>query len=149
MAKMSFKNKLALIGIPLLIVALAAAVYISQTATSTETKASTGSASCESKCRADFKNNPNNLDRCLKTCEDWRLGVNIRPLFCTLASSAITTLGQPENKTDYTAVRDNIRTSLESTPASGAAKLKKEMNKFGAADTKSAYKKYCIERSNE
>ena len=150
MAKMSFKNKLALIGIPLLIVALAAAVYISQTATSTETKASTGSESCENKCKKDFKNNPNNLNRCLDACrsksgtsDNWRLNADIRPLYCTLASSAITTLGKPTKTSDYKPIRDNILASLESEQGSGPAKLKKELGKFSPGDTQKSYDQYC------
>lgn len=152
---MSFKNKLALIGIPLLVVALAAAVYIAPKETSTQSRASS-SQPCEKKCQEDYKGKPNNLNRCLEACrskssgsDNWRLNADIRPLYCTLAASAIATLGQPTKTSDYKPIRDNILTSLESEQGSGPGKLIKELSKFSSGDTEKSYQKYCIERSQD
>lgn len=151
MAKMSLKNKLALIVIPLLIVALIAAVTIIPKETSTQSQASNLSKKCERSCK-DKYTRPDALQRCLNTCTsgaNWHLTQTLRPLYCTLASDAIAALGQPENKADYKDVRTNILTALEAQEGSEPAKLKKEVTKFSTSDTQKAYQKYCVEDSEE
>ena len=146
--KMSLKNKLALIGIPLLIVALAAAVYIAPKETSTETKASTGGKDCKTQCTEKYSGKKDLLDRCTKACTqtgqfDWKLRKGYRPLFCTAATANRDAANPPTTREKLKTWLAAVVTGLTEEGSDTAKKVLRRLDRYEPGDTQKAFDRYC------
>ena len=158
--RLSWRNKLALVAIPILLSALVVGYVLAQQEVLLQSSAAGGTV-CKERCRDTYEARPGKdpnkavLKRCNTACEtrwsgdtSWKMKLVYRPLLCEKAAVAVAEIGQPVTPQDYRDLKSALIADLEDerNVSTLAAKLYRKVDGWDKGDTKNAYTRYCVDQ---